>query len=254
MRLLSGNLSRSLTKDEIIIEGLTSGRDAPVEVALGGIAGRGVFATGPISKNQWLCEYKGIVYPRRQMQSHIDEYKRNGEGSYIIASKHPVGGETRLCWDATRYFDQLGRYINHGKNFNATTTAPRFARGKWRIGFVAVRDIKVGEEILWDYGVRGEEERALCESGQESGHESGRELVHKLGRELVHESGHESEHESVHQLGNESMHESGNESVHDSGNELVHELGRESVDELGHEPEVPGPSGYTTEVRITFEY
>ena len=143
------NLSRSLT---IIIEGLTSGRDAPLEMALGGIAGRGLFATGPISKDQWLCEYKGIVYPRRQMQSHIDEYKRNGEESYIIASKHPVGGETRLCWDATQYFHQLGRYINHGKNFNATTTAPHFARGKWRICFVVVRDIKVGEGLWGAWG------------------------------------------------------------------------------------------------------
>ena len=50
----------------MVIGGLC-GHDAPLEVAPGGIAGRGVFATGP--QNQWLCEYKGIVYPRREMDT-----------------------------------------------------------------------------------------------------------------------------------------------------------------------------------------
>jgi SET domain-containing protein len=54
--------------------------------------------------------------------------------------------------------------MNHGQHFNATTTPPRYIQGKWRIGFLAVRDIVAGEEVLWDYGVRGEEEREMCES------------------------------------------------------------------------------------------
>lgn len=126
-----------------------------------------MFATGNISKGQWLCEYKGLVYPRRDMKAHIDQYDKNGEGCYIITSKHPVGDETRLCWDATRYLHQYGRYMNHAQHFNATTTTPQYIRGKWRIGFLAVRDIVAGEEVLWDYGVRGEEEQGMCQSVDE---------------------------------------------------------------------------------------
>ena len=33
---------------------------------------------------------------------------------------------------------------------------PLFLRGKWRVGMVAVRDIFVGQEITYDYGVRSE--------------------------------------------------------------------------------------------------
>ena len=46
--------------------------------------------------------------------------------------------------------------MNHAQHVNAEVTRPVFARGKWRIGFMAVRDIDFGDEVVWDYGVRGE--------------------------------------------------------------------------------------------------
>ena len=116
-----------------------------------------MFATASISKGQWLCEYKGLVYPYRDMKRYTEDYERNGEGCYIVTSKHPVGGGTRLCWDATRNLNQVGRYINHALKPNAALTSAFYVRGKWRVGFVAVRDIAVGDEVVWDYGVRGEE-------------------------------------------------------------------------------------------------
>ena len=122
-----------------------------------GIAGRGVFATGPIARNQWLCEYKGIVYPPSDMKKYIDEYNENNEGSYIITSSHPVGGDRKLCWDATRHYHQLGRYLNHARNANAVLTLPLYVRGKWRIGFLAKTDIRTGDEVVWDYGIQGED-------------------------------------------------------------------------------------------------
>jgi len=29
---------------------------------------------------------------------------------------------------------------------------PLFVWGKWRVGFLAIRDVGVGEELTWDYG------------------------------------------------------------------------------------------------------
>ena len=117
---------RCLTKDEQIIQGLSSGLDAPLEVKLGGVAGRGVFATAPIGRGSWLCEYKGLVYPLSEKQRHDEEYKANKEGSYIIQSRYPVAGEGRLCFDATRRHHQLGRYINHVQHPNAVLSKPFF--------------------------------------------------------------------------------------------------------------------------------
>lgn len=137
---------------------MITGRDAPLEVREEGAAGRGVFATGPIHMGDWLCEYKGLTYPLKEKYRYITEYDRNNEGVYIVTSSHPVGGKTRLCWDATRYYNQVGRYINHATNPNAGLTSPVFVRAKWRVGFLAGADIKEGNEVVWDYGVRGEVE------------------------------------------------------------------------------------------------
>ena len=133
------------------MHGVSTGCDAPLEVRRGGISGRGVFATGYISKGDWLCEYKASVYPRGEMQRHIEEYNNN-----IVTSYHPVGGKTRLCWDATRYFHQYGRYLNHAFHPNAILTSPLFVRGKWWIGYLAAKNINPGDEVVFDYSIRGE--------------------------------------------------------------------------------------------------
>ena len=151
-------LHRYLTRKEISIHGLQTGEDALLEVRTSGAARRGVFATEEIKSGSWLCEYKGIVYPLTERAKHTNEYDLNGEESYIISSQYSVPGKGRLCWDATRILHQLGRYMNHTTNPNASLTAPVHVRGKWRIGFVAMRDISRGDEVMWDYGVRGEEQ------------------------------------------------------------------------------------------------
>ena len=80
--------NRCLTNDEIILQGLSTGRDAPLEVAEQGIAGRGVFATGKITAGEWLCEYRGKVIPLREKKLHEEQYVMNDEGSYIVTSQH----------------------------------------------------------------------------------------------------------------------------------------------------------------------
>ena len=147
---------RCLTKEEVIIQGLVTGRDTPLEVREGGCAARGVFATASVTKGQWLCEYKGLVYPYSEREKHLEEYDKNKEGCYIVSSKYPVGDSRRLCWDATRHLNQYGRYMNHAQQPNAHITSPSYVRGKWRVGFVAAKDIEEGDEEVWDYGVRKE--------------------------------------------------------------------------------------------------
>ena len=149
---------RALTKEELVIEGLSSGRDAALNVRQEGIAGRGVFATEAIKKGSWLCEYKTTrVFNRSELKQVEAEYLANNEGSYIVEAAYAVGKEGHLCFDATRKYHQFGRYINHAKKANAMVTPPFMVRGKWMIGFVAVRAIDGGDEVVWDYQVGGED-------------------------------------------------------------------------------------------------
>ena len=151
-------ICRCLTDDEKVMQGLTTGHDAPLEVREGGICGRGVFATGEINKGSWLCEYRTTcVFPLAEKSVVEAEYDANGEGSYIIDSSFSFPQEGHLCFDATRKYDQLGRYLNHAQRPNAKLSRPFKVRGKWRVSFLACRVIGVGDEVVWDYGVRGKD-------------------------------------------------------------------------------------------------
>lgn len=109
-----------------------TGKDAPLVMKKGGITGRGVFATADIPKGSWLCEYKvSRMFPPSQREEVVEEYNRKKEGCYIVESMYPVPSLGKMCWDATRCYHQLGRYLNHALHPNAEITKPYWARGKW---------------------------------------------------------------------------------------------------------------------------
>ena len=82
------------------------------------------------------------------------EYANNNEGCYLLRGKIK---EKNMWFDATRKFDQYGRYINHSTDHNIKPIPPVFVHEKWRIGFLATKDIKPEEELLYDYGVRDDD-------------------------------------------------------------------------------------------------
>lgn len=67
-----------------------------------------------------------------------------------------VPNEGYHCFVGMRKYHQFGRYLNHAHSPNATMTALCKVREKWRIGFLAVRDIKIGDEVVWDCSIQGE--------------------------------------------------------------------------------------------------
>jgi len=93
------------------------------------------------------------------MAKHIEEYEWNGEGSYILEGQTPKGW---VCLDATRRMGSVGHLLNHSPNPNLKPVQPLHIRGKWRVGFLAVRDIKVAEELTWDYSSPPEGHKWLC--------------------------------------------------------------------------------------------
>ena len=139
-----------LTPDEIATSGLQLNLQRKLEVREVEGKGRGVLAAEPIRAGMFVLEYKThSVYKRREMKSRIKEYDVNQEGSYIIEAQTQHG---YLCFDATRRPFSMGRLINHSVKPNIKLHKPRFVRGKWRLAFLAVKDITVGEELLFDYG------------------------------------------------------------------------------------------------------
>lgn len=142
---------RYLTPLEKVISGLDGHKGNPSLAIIDSPGkGRGVTTKVKIHKGDFVVEYKTAeVYPRRQMSNHIEEYDRNEEGSYILEIQTKDGW---FCLDATRAMGTMGRLLNHSSKPNIKPFRPLYLRKKWRVGFVALRDIYPGEEIMWDYG------------------------------------------------------------------------------------------------------
>jgi hypothetical protein len=113
--------------------------------------GRGVVLVDPAEEGMYVLEYEADVYPRKERKTHEREYIANGEGCYIIDVQTSKGW---VCFDATRNFLSPARLMNHSPKGKATLTPfkPLLIGGRWRLGFIATRDLQPGQELTWDYG------------------------------------------------------------------------------------------------------
>ena len=114
--------------------------------------GRGVVVQESVPTGAFVCEYEAAVtYPRKDRPAHEEEYAKNGEGCYVLDVLTRDGW---MCLDATRSFSSVGRLLNHAARPAATLTPykPLLVGGKWRVGFVAARELMPGDELTWDYG------------------------------------------------------------------------------------------------------
>ena len=97
--------------------------------------GFGLFATRPIKKKSRIAEYRGPIL------GHAAALRAEAHGNRYLfeVSKH------RTIDGTPRY--NVARYANHSCNPNAE---PVIWRG--RVFIKALRNIKPGEEIVYDYG------------------------------------------------------------------------------------------------------
>jgi len=100
------------------------------------ITGLGLFATRPIKKNSRIAEYKGPLLDTKEATK-----AESGGNRYLY--------EINKRWtiDGTRR-SNIARYANHSCNPNADTY-----NVKLRVFIRALRNIKLGEEIVYDYGI-----------------------------------------------------------------------------------------------------
>jgi SET domain-containing protein len=106
--------------------------------------GLGLFATEPIKKGVLIAEYKG----RRVTNAQADELEARGSRyMYELNSRWTVDGSNR---------SNLARYANHSCRPNAESDVIRGQRARGRKGGMvilrAIRNIKPGDEITYDYG------------------------------------------------------------------------------------------------------
>lgn len=95
-------------------------------------AGLGLFTTRPYKKGERIIEYFG-----REI-SKAEEYSSKSKYLFEVNSRKTIDGTQR---------DNFARYINHSCKPNCE---PNIVRGK--IFIDALKNIKEGEELSYDYG------------------------------------------------------------------------------------------------------
>lgn len=98
--------------------------------------GLGLFATKPIKKNSRIVEYKGPLLTGKAAQK-----AENGGNRYLyeINKRWTIDGKGR---------SNVARYGNHSCNPNADSY-----NVKKRVFIRAIKNIKPGDEIVYDYGI-----------------------------------------------------------------------------------------------------
>ena len=95
-------------------------------------AGLGLFAIEPIKKEDFIIEYTGKILSSKE----ADE--AGGKYLFEVNSKKTIDGSGR---------DNLARYINHSCRPNAEIEIK-----KGKVLVYSKKNIKVGEEVSYDYG------------------------------------------------------------------------------------------------------
>ncbi len=98
--------------------------------------GFGLFATRPIKKNTRIAEYTGPLLRTKEAEK---AEARGNRYLYEINSRWTIDGTPR---------SNIARYFNHSCNPNADSY-----NVKKRVFIRAIRNIKPGEEIVYDYGI-----------------------------------------------------------------------------------------------------
>jgi hypothetical protein len=112
-----------------------------IQVRRSGVHGKGVFCVLPLAKGELVIEYKGeLVSWREALRRHPHDPANPDHTFYFhIDDQRVIDGKVNGNW---------ARWINHSCQPNCEAV-----EDEGRIFIVALRKIKAGEELFFDYGL-----------------------------------------------------------------------------------------------------
>ncbi|XP_064024446.1 N-lysine methyltransferase KMT5A [Pogoniulus pusillus] len=134
-----------------INELITSGKEEGMKIDYIDGKGRGVIATKHFNRGEFVVEYHGDLIEITDAKKREAVYAQDpSTGCYMYYFQYL---SKTYCVDATKETNRLGRLINHSKCGNCQTKLHDID-GVPHLILIASRDIKAGEELLYDYGDR----------------------------------------------------------------------------------------------------
>lgn len=135
-------------------------RTHPLKVCIGPsfIHRNGLFAIDVIKKDDIVIEYVGEIITNKIADYREKEYNGKGFGDCYMFR---IDGDSII--DGTKY-GNLARFINHSCCPNCRAEANEI-NGEKHILLYANKDIKINEEITYDYKFESESEKIQCRCG-----------------------------------------------------------------------------------------
>lgn len=117
--------------------------------------GYGLFTAEDIAQDEFIVEYVGELITHdegvRREARRGDVFDEYSNISYVFTLLENEG-----IWVDAAIYGNLSRYINHASEHDrqGCNITPRilYVNGEYRIKFTALRDIKAGEELFFNYG------------------------------------------------------------------------------------------------------
>jgi hypothetical protein len=130
-------------------------RGAPKAVLLGKsqleACGYGLFAAEDIAQDEFVIEYTGELISHdegvRREHRRGDVFDEHNKVSYLFTLLEQEG-----IWVDAAMYGNLSRYINHASDSCNIMPRIMYVNHEFRIKFIALRDIKAGEELFFNYG------------------------------------------------------------------------------------------------------
>ena len=114
--------------------------------------GRGVKASRPFTKGEFVVEYGGVLMDGGSGHAMETTYSLDmsiGSYMYFFTLK-----SKKYCLDATKETGRYGRLLNHSRKHPTCVPKVVVVAGTPRVVFLAKHNIEAGQEITFDYGDR----------------------------------------------------------------------------------------------------
>jgi uncharacterized protein len=144
-RVRSNNARFAKNGRQAMTDDKTKRQGPRIAVRNSGIHGRGVYARHLIREDETVCEYKGEIINEAEVARRYPENMRGLNHTFIfgVAHDHNIDGGAR---------GNIARWINHSCAPNCDT----YEKDK-RMFIRAIRDIRPGEELSYDYYIEADE-------------------------------------------------------------------------------------------------
>ena len=118
--------------------------------------GRSAFAAKHFNPGDFICDYGRVVRKKAKKDWGEERNASLGIGCYCLDATY---NNEEYVFDAAASINDPGRYINHAsRHCNLLLMSPVMIgeppNAQLKIGFIAKREILVGEELFFDYGIK----------------------------------------------------------------------------------------------------